>query len=149
MPVTPTPPQITFTQADSGTNNVLAADPDIIKLDIQTLPIDLISNILLQDIGGIELSMVVRHDRVSGKVVSDSIVSNLSLINSTFSASSMSTRYSPKLWRVGLSLEDYLVTSEPSIIVDETSITIATNSLPEGYAIDMNLGSLEVVSAYG
>lgn len=62
---------------------VKVARPDIIVQD-DSLPIDTISEIFLQDLGGQELLNISRHDLIDGSQAEYSLISNTNRVNQKF-----------------------------------------------------------------
>jgi hypothetical protein len=75
--VNPTPeiPSLLVPKPDSS---VKSASPDIILIDQNDLPIDLILKLTLEKIGGQELISLVRHDTVNGQNIIYQPVKNIS-----------------------------------------------------------------------
>lgn len=68
---------------------VKTATPDIILFDDESVPIEVISDLIFEDIGGQELINVVRNDLVNGQKVSYSLIRNLDKIEKTFNSNNI------------------------------------------------------------
>ena len=75
--VEPTP-EIPSSLVAKPDNSVKSASPDIILIDQNDLPIDLILKLTLEKIGGQELISLVRHDTVNGQNIVYQPVKNIS-----------------------------------------------------------------------
>jgi hypothetical protein len=64
--------------------DALSADPDLMLQQASQLPVELMEQLILQDIGGVELISVVRHDQVNGEKVSYTPISNLELLTKEY-----------------------------------------------------------------
>ena len=68
---------------------VKSATPDIVLFDDESGPIEVISDLIFEDIGGQELIGVVRNDLVNGQKVSYSLIRNLDKIEKTFNSNNI------------------------------------------------------------
>jgi hypothetical protein len=64
----------------SGVSPVKTATPDIITIDQETLPADLMTSLIFENIGGQELISVSRHDLISGSNMDFQSIKNLNEI---------------------------------------------------------------------
>lgn len=78
LPPPPPPPPTTY--------KVKVATPEIILFDDETLPIETLTDILFEDIGGQELLSMSRHDIISGDYVPNQLIKNLTSLNQEFSS---------------------------------------------------------------
>jgi hypothetical protein len=78
LPPPPPPPPTTY--------KVKVATPEIILFDDETLPIETLTDILFEDIGGQELLSMSRHDIVSGNYIPNQLIKNLTSLNQEFSS---------------------------------------------------------------
>lgn len=78
LPPPPPPPPTTY--------KVKVATPEIILFDDETLPIETLTDILFEDIGGQELLSMSRHDIISGDYVPNQLITNLTSLNQEFSS---------------------------------------------------------------
>ena len=65
-------------------NNMKPATPDLIQFDQSTIPVESMTNLILEDIGGQELINISRSDIINGQNVLYNPISNLSAINSSY-----------------------------------------------------------------
>lgn len=86
MAVSPTPINVNWGNYSNRVKpDVLASDPDIVLVNPSTLPIDLQSDLILQDMGGTELLYYARHDTVNGQKVSYQPIKDVDLLALTYS----------------------------------------------------------------
>jgi LysM repeat protein len=78
LPPPPPPPPTTY--------KVKVATPEIILFDDETLPVETLTDILFEDIGGQELLSMSRHDIVSGNYIPNQLIKNLTSLNQEFSS---------------------------------------------------------------
>jgi len=78
LPPPPPPPPTTY--------KVKVATPEIILFDDETLPIETLTDILFEDIGGQELLSMSRHDIISGDYIPNQLIKNLTSLNQEFSS---------------------------------------------------------------
>lgn len=64
----------------SGASPVKTATPDIITIDQETLPADLMTSLIFENIGGQELISISRHDLISGSNMDFQSIKNLNEI---------------------------------------------------------------------
>ena len=78
--VNPTPmiPESYSSTADAG---IRVASPDIVLISNESLPIDLMTNLIFENIGGRELLSISRNDTVNGQSIIYQPISNLANIN--------------------------------------------------------------------
>ena len=74
---TPDVPDIQMTQVSSTRSAVKVATPDLIIFNESAIPIDLITNLLFEEIGGQEIISIARNDIVNGQEVSYNLIGNL------------------------------------------------------------------------
>jgi hypothetical protein len=65
----------------STSNAIKIATPDLILLDGATLPVDLMTDLLFENIGGQEIISISRNDIVNGQEVSYNLIGNTGLLN--------------------------------------------------------------------
>jgi hypothetical protein len=75
-----------FAFIDSSTK---VATPDLIQFDEENLPIELITNLLFEKVGGKELINIARNDLVNGQTVSYSLIGNLTGLQRLFGPRNM------------------------------------------------------------
>lgn len=81
-----TPPYMPSPPPPPPTVKVKSATPEIILWDDATIPMEMLSNLTLENIGGQELLSLSRHDRVSGENVSNQLIKNLTFFNQEYSS---------------------------------------------------------------
>lgn len=84
---TPEVPSIQQTFFPKSTSSVKVASPDIVLFDESALPVEVMTSMIFEDIGGQEIISIARNDIVNGQEVSYSLIGNLKTI---------SQRYNPK-----------------------------------------------------
>lgn len=73
-------PNLPATSATSSKNNIKIATPDLILNSEDVLPVELLTDLIFQNIGGQEIISIARNDIVNGQNVLYSPISNLSSI---------------------------------------------------------------------
>ena len=63
---------------------IKVATPDIILFDDSTVPIEVMTDLIFEDIGGQELINIARFDTINGQNISYQPIKNLSLINQEY-----------------------------------------------------------------
>jgi hypothetical protein len=79
-----TPPAPVIPPPAATTYAVKQPAPSLVTYNAETLPQELIVDLLFEDVGGTELINVSRHDTINGQNVVYSLVSNLSILNRSF-----------------------------------------------------------------
>lgn len=74
---TPEIPSQQFTSNPSSRSSVKVATPDLILFEQDAFPIDALSSVFFEEIGGQEIINISRNDIVNGQEVSYSLVGNL------------------------------------------------------------------------
>lgn len=77
--VNPTPevPDIQMTQTFSTRSSVKVATPDLILFNESSVPVDIITDLLFEEVGGQEIISIARNDIVNGQDVSYNLIGNL------------------------------------------------------------------------
>lgn len=78
---TPDIPDIQSTTSSSARSGIKIATPDIVQFDESAIPVDAMTNLLFENIGGQEILGVARNDIVNGQDVSYNLIGNLKNIN--------------------------------------------------------------------
>jgi len=87
--VSPTPNVPEIAKISLATSAIKIASPDIMLVDNDSLPIELMSDLIFEDIGGQEIINMVRNDMVNGQTVIYRPVKNLSEINSQYNSNNI------------------------------------------------------------
>lgn len=74
-----------------ATAAIKIARPDIILVNNDSLPIELMSDLIFEDIGGQEIINIIRNDMVNGQNVIYRPIKNLSDINSQYNSNNIIT----------------------------------------------------------
>ena len=74
---TPSVPEIQATQSSPSRSAVKVATPDLIIFNESVLPVDIMTDLLFEEIGGQEIISIARNDIVNGQDVSYNLVGNL------------------------------------------------------------------------
>ena len=145
----PTPPKV-VAQYQPVRPDVNKADPDVVMLDTATLPPEIIGDLILQQIGGIELIAIVNHATVAGRAVSNRVVSNLGSINSEFNPSTLAqSKSNVRRSKYAINLSLYQVADSPIVLTgDGKYIVITLNDLPYGYTVEAQMEVSESTSAF-
>ncbi len=95
--------------------SVKPATPDIILFDEENVPIDFVSQLLFEEIGGIEILSVTRNDLVNGENVSYNLIANSALIAKDYSSNN--------LFKVPGSIEDLFRNFSIRLVLHIPSVT--------------------------
>lgn len=79
IPAPPPPPTPT-------TYKIKVATPEIILFDDDTLPVETLTDLIFENIGGQELLSLSRHDTINGDYVSNELIKNITMLNQNFSS---------------------------------------------------------------
>ena len=85
--------------------------PSLVQYDADTLPQDLITDLLYEDVGGQELINIARHDTIDGQDVAYSLIKNLSVLNQSFNPNNIlagQISYSSQLGQYSLDISSKL-----------------------------------------
>jgi hypothetical protein len=77
VPATPDVPDIQNTQSPSNRSAVKVATPDLILFNESSIPVDIMTDLLFEDVGGQEIISIARNDIVNGQEVSYNLIGNL------------------------------------------------------------------------
>lgn len=83
---TPDIPDIQITQGSSSRSAVRVATPDLIFFNESAIPVDVMTDLLFEDIGGQEIISIARNDIVNGQEVSYSLIGNLNGLGRRYSS---------------------------------------------------------------
>jgi hypothetical protein len=85
--LTATPPAST-TQPTPETKKpvVKSATPEIILFDEDAIPIETITDLIFENIGGQEILSLTRHDVVSGDFIPSQLIKNISILNQSYAS---------------------------------------------------------------
>jgi len=78
MATTPSTPAIVSTSASTATKAVKTASSDIILFDDEIIPIEIMTDLIFEDIGGQELINIARGDIVNGQKITYQPIKNIS-----------------------------------------------------------------------
>ena len=78
-PLPPPPPPPTTVKIKTATPENILWDPTI-------MPVEILTDLIFEDIGGQELLSIIRHDTVSGDSVSNQLIKNLTFLNQEYSS---------------------------------------------------------------
>jgi hypothetical protein len=65
---------------------VKSATPEIILFDEDTVPIEIMTDLIFENIGGQEVLSLTRHDIVSGDFIPNQLIKNVSVLNQSYSS---------------------------------------------------------------
>ena len=68
---------------------VKTAAPDVVDYNEQAIPTEMITSILFEEVGGIELINIVRHDTIGGISIDYSLVGNIPEIDLMFNSNNI------------------------------------------------------------
>lgn len=125
IPVPPPPAR------EATTFAVKSPEVSLIQYNPETLPQELITDLIYEDVGGIEMINIARSDTINGQAVNYSLVSNLSVINQVFNPNNILAGqivYSSQLGQYALDIANKLadniayLDSDGNLIIEFTSI---------------------------
>lgn len=73
----------------SSAQQVKTATPDIILFDEESIPIEVMSDLIFEDIGGQELINISRSDIINGQKISYQPIKNVGLINQQYNSNNI------------------------------------------------------------
>jgi hypothetical protein len=82
--VSATPNVPSYTPPITPSQKIKVATPDIILFDDASVPIEVMTDLIFEDIGGHELINIARFDTINGQNISYQPIKNLSLINQQY-----------------------------------------------------------------
>jgi hypothetical protein len=85
--LTATPPTpISPIQPEPAKPMVKSATPEIILFDDETVPIEIMTDLIFENIGGQEILNLTRHDIVSGDFIPKQLIKNISVLNQSYAS---------------------------------------------------------------
>lgn len=85
--LTATPPaSITPPVVETKKPVVKSATPEIILFDEDTVPIEIMTDLIFENIGGQEILSLTRHDIVSGDFIPNQLIKNISILNQSYAS---------------------------------------------------------------
>lgn len=85
--LTATPPaSITPPVVETKKPVVKSATPEIILFDEDTVPIEIMTDLIFENIGGQEILSLTRHDIVSGDFIPNQLIKNVSILNQSYAS---------------------------------------------------------------
>lgn len=97
--VEPVPDVPQYRRPDDVYRGVESATPDLILFDDDSLPVDIMTELLFENVGGQELISIVRNDIINGQDIRYNIIANLGLLNQ---------EYNPRnIFRISGTLNDF------------------------------------------
>jgi len=70
-------------------SSIKIATPDLIAIDEESLPLELITDLLFEQIGGQEIINIARNDIINGQNISYNLIGNTSIIQRLYNTSNM------------------------------------------------------------
>jgi hypothetical protein len=70
-------------------SSIKIATPDLIAIDEESLPIELITDLLFEQVGGQEIINIARNDIINGQNISYNLIGNTSIIQRLYNTSNM------------------------------------------------------------
>jgi hypothetical protein len=86
---TPNVPQTNRDSILKSSGGVKSATPDIILFNENALPVDAMSHLIFENIGGHEMINMLRYDTIDGKNVSHRLIGNTQAVSRAFSPSNI------------------------------------------------------------
>jgi hypothetical protein len=142
-------PQIPLPQAPKEDKSVKSASPDIILVDQNDLPIELILKLTLEKIGAQELISLVRHDTVNGQNIVYQPVKNISDVAISYNPQNIiNIPDTAEIYfkNFAIKMENHIVqdtneTPPESVYIDSNSgnIVIETVNLKADYEVEVQM----------
>jgi hypothetical protein len=142
-------PQIPRPEDPKEDKSVKSASPDIILIDQNDLPIDLILKLTLEKIGGQELISLVRHDTVNGQNIVYQPVKNISDLAISYNPQNIiNIPDTAEIYfkNFAIKMENHIVqdtneTPPESVYIDSVSgnIVIETVNLKADYEVEVQM----------
>jgi hypothetical protein len=125
-------PNLPIPNASTASEGVLAASKDIFVITDESLPIEIMTDLVFEDIGGQEIINISRSDIVSGQNVIYQPIKNLTLLNYQYNPQNI------------ISLQDTLESyfKKFPIQLDKKIPTVGTGGNNETAYIDSDTGNL-------
>jgi len=79
-------PQLPPPPPPPTTVKIKTATPENILWDPTIMPVEILTDLIFEDIGGQELLSLIRHDTISGDSVSNQLIKNLTFLNQEYSS---------------------------------------------------------------
>jgi hypothetical protein len=86
LTVTPTPVTTPPPPPPPASIKIKSATPEIILWDESLIPVEILTDLIFENIGGQELLSITRHDIINGENVSNQLIKNLTFINQEYSS---------------------------------------------------------------
>lgn len=86
LTVSPTPITMPPPPPPPTTVKIKSATPEIILWDDSTIPVEILTDLIFENIGGQELLSLTRHDIINGDNVSNQLIKNLTSLNQEYSS---------------------------------------------------------------
>jgi hypothetical protein len=86
LTVSPTPLTMPPPPPPPATVKIKSATPEIILWDDATIPVEILTDLIFENIGGQELLSLTRHDTINGENVSNQLIKNLTFLNQEYSS---------------------------------------------------------------
>lgn len=137
-PPPPPPPQAT-------TFSVKIPEASLVEYNPETLPQELITDLLFEDVGGQELINIARYDTIDGQNVSYSLIRNLSVLNRKFNPNNIlagQITYSDQTGKYALSIIDKISSAGiPAYLDDDGNLVIELSSVGEDEYLEVQISS--------
>lgn len=144
-PPSPAPPPPPPPPPKPTTFSVKQPAPSLVQYDAQTLPQELLTDLLYEDVGGQELINISRHDTIDGQNVSYSLIRNLSILNKSFNPNNIlagQITYSSQLGQYALDIVNKMTTSGiPAYLDADGNLVIELISANEDEYVEVQISS--------
>lgn len=138
IPAPPPPPKPT-------TFSVKQPSPSLVQYDSDSLPQELLSDLLYEDVGGQELINISRHDIIDGQNVSYSLIRNLSILNQSFNPNNIlagQITYSNQLGQYALDIVNKITSSgNPAYLDSDGNLVIELLSANDDEYLEVQISS--------
>ena len=120
-------------------NYVRTPNAGVVNYNEQSVPMEMITSILFEEIGGAELVNIMRHDTIGGVAIDYSLVGNISEINEMFNSNNIISGFEARgtyLNQFPIDIWQRLDTVE---INDEGDLVIDLNSVESGEEVEVQI----------
>lgn len=132
--VSPTPMSVYFNSAETYQESVRMPDPSIVKYNEDAVPQEMITALLFEDVGGIELATISRHDIIDGIDVSYSIVGNITDILDMFNSNNIisgfedrDTYFNQYPIDIGILIQDVSINDDGDLVIEFSDLSQEDN----------------------
>ena len=133
--VSATPPRI-FQESSEYIDYVKSAHNSAVQTNEESVPNEMITALLFEEVGGSELALLSRHDTIGGIDVDYSLIGNLSSVNSMFNSNNIITGFEQRDTYVNHHQTDISPDLETVYFNDQGDLVIEVNDVSDDEEIE-------------